>query len=47
MEGIVNADMLGDLLAVGAVGFVAGVVLPFGFKLISYVVESVKVVLKG
>ena len=41
MEGMINASYMGDLLTVGAVGFVAGVLVPFAFKLIGYVVESV------
>lgn len=43
----VNVQILDDLLAVGTVGFVIGVLLPLGFRLIAYVVDSVKVVIRG
>lgn len=35
---------LGDLLAVGTAGFVAGVIAPLAFRVIGYVVDSVRVV---
>lgn len=38
----VDLDLLGDLLTVGTVGFVAGVLIPFGFRLIGYVVDAVR-----
>lgn len=34
--------LFGDVLAVGAAGFVAGVLFPFGFRLIGYVIDSVR-----
>lgn len=46
MAGI-EASYIGDILAVGTVGFLAGVLFPFAFRVIGYVVESVKVVMKG
>lgn len=42
----VNLEFLGDCLTLGGVGFVVGVVLPLGFRLIGYVVDSVKLVLR-
>lgn len=47
MGTLINVIYIGDLLTVGTVGFVAGVLFPFAFRLIGYVVDSVKVVLKG
>lgn len=41
----VDMNLLGDLLEVGTLGFVAGVLIPFGFRLIGYVIDAVKVVL--
>lgn len=41
----IDLDILGEMLEVGALGFVAGVVIPFGFRLIGYVIDSVRVVL--
>lgn len=46
MDGI-DANLIGDILTVGTVGFIAGVLFPFAFRVIGYVVESVKVVMKG
>lgn len=43
----VNLTLLDDLLTVGAVGFVIGVCIPFGFRLIAYVVDSVKIIVRG
>lgn len=40
-------EIFNDYLAVGAVGFVVGVLAPIVFRAIGYVVDSVKVVLKG
>lgn len=37
---------IGDLLAVGTAGFVAGVIVPLAFRVIGYVVDSVRVVMK-
>lgn len=39
-------DVLADMLTLGSVGFVAGVLLPLAFRLVGYVVDSVRVVLK-
>lgn len=47
MGQLIDTSLLGDALSVGTVGFVAGVLFPFAFRLIGYVVDSVKVVLKG
>lgn len=33
---------LGDLLTVGTVGFVAGVLVPLAFRVIGYIFESVR-----
>lgn len=41
----INTTLLGDLLSVGALGFVAGVIIPFGFLLIGYVIDAVRNVL--
>lgn len=38
---------IGDLLTVGAVGFVAGVLAPLAFRLIGYIVDSVRLITKG
>lgn len=43
---VLNIEILQDLLAVGTVGFVLGVLMPFGFRLIGYVVDTVRVVLR-
>lgn len=43
----VSQEMIGDYLAVGAAGFVVGVLAPIVFRAIGYVMDSVKVVLKG
>lgn len=47
MGEIIDPSLVGDCLTVGTVGFIAGVLFPFAFRLIGYVVDSVKVVLKG
>lgn len=47
MVEIIDMAVMSDLLEVGALGFVAGVLLPFGFRLIGYVVDSVRTVFKG
>ena len=44
MIEILNIEMFGDYLKIGGFGFVFGVLIPFGFRLIGYVVDSVKVV---
>ena len=38
----INLQILGDLLRIGALGFVAGVLLPFGLLLVGYVVDVVR-----
>lgn len=43
---VTNMQLLGELLALGGVGFVAGVLAPIGFRLIGYVIDSVRVVLR-
>lgn len=40
-----DLSMFGEYLQLGGCGFVFGVLVPFGFRLIGYVVDSVKVVL--
>lgn len=42
----VDLEILGDCLTLGGVGFVVGVVIPLGFRLLGYVVDSVKLVLR-
>lgn len=38
---LVNVDYVSDLLRLGGLGFVGGVLLPFGARLIGYVVDVV------
>lgn len=45
MIDALDMELFGQLLAVGAVGFVAGTLLPFGFRLIAYVIDVANVVL--
>lgn len=45
MISILDLSMFGEYLQLGGCGFVFGVLVPFGFRLIGYVVDSVKVVL--
>lgn len=45
MIDLVDITMFGDYLQLGGCGFVFGVLVPFGFRLIGYVVDSVRVVL--
>lgn len=40
-----DLSMFGEYLELGGFGFVFGVLIPFGFRLIGYVVDSVRVVL--
>lgn len=42
MDEIVNIDILTDLLTLGSVGFLGGVLLPWAFRLVGYVVDGVK-----
>lgn len=41
----IDSDVLGEMLSLGGLGFVAGVILPFSFRLIGYVIDSVRVVI--
>lgn len=47
MAEIIDLSLMGDVLVVGTAGFVIGVVFPMGFRLIGYVIDSVRVTLKG
>lgn len=47
MEEVIDLSLFGDALIVGTMGFVVGVLVPLGFRLIGYVVDSAKVVLEG
>lgn len=38
---------IGDLLIVGTMGFVAGVLVPLAFRVIGYIVESVRSISEG
>lgn len=38
----VDFTIFGDLLTLGNVGFVAGVLMPFAFRLVGYVFDSVR-----
>lgn len=37
---LVNVALFGDYLALGGVGFVFGVAIPFAFRAIAYVVDG-------
>lgn len=39
-------EVLNDMLTLGGVGFVAGVLMPLAFRLVGYVIDSVRTVLK-
>lgn len=41
MAEIVDVELLGDYLSLGGLGFVFGVALPFGFRLIGYFADGV------
>lgn len=43
---MVDAQVFADLLSVGALGFVGGVLLPWPFRLVGYVVDVVKVLIR-
>lgn len=47
MGQMIDTSLLGDLITIGAVGFIAGVLFPFVFRLVGYIVDSVKVVIRG
>lgn len=40
MAELVDLSYLGDCLTLGGLGFVCGVVLPLGFRLVGYVVDG-------
>lgn len=46
VNGIVNITLFSDLLAVGTVSLVIGAALPFVFRLVGFVVDAVRLVLK-
>lgn len=47
IDAILDFSIFGDYLTLGGVGFVVGVAAPIGFRLIGYVVDSVRITLKG
>ena len=47
MGEMIDTSLLSDLVTVGAVGFLAGVLFPFIFRFVGYIVDSVKVVIRG
>lgn len=47
MADLLSMDYFGDCLTLGGVGFVVGVVLPLGLRLIGYVIDSVRIVIRG
>lgn len=47
MPEILDMALFGDCLTVGAAGFVVGVAAPMMFRIIGYVVDSVRVIVKG
>lgn len=47
MAEFLDLNLVNDVLAVGAAGYVIGVVVPLGARLIGYVIDSVRVTLKG
>lgn len=42
----VNIDLFADLLVLGGAGFIGGVALPFAFRIVGYIIDSVFVVLR-
>lgn len=42
MGELVDLAFLGDYLTVGGLGFVCGVAMPLGARLLGYIVDSVK-----
>lgn len=46
MIELVDLQGFTDLLTLGGVGFVGGVILPFAFRIVGYVVDVVRVVLR-
>lgn len=47
IEDFVNTGIIADLLGLGSLGFVGGVALPFAFRLVGFVVDAVRVVVRG
>lgn len=45
-SGLVNISVLSDVLQLGALGFAAGVLLPWAFRLIAYLVDVMRVVVE-
>lgn len=43
----VSPQIVGDLLTLGGVGFVAGLAFPLAARLIGWIVDSVWLILKG
>lgn len=39
---VVNIDILHDLLVLGSIGFVVGVLFPWAFRLVGYVLDAVR-----
>lgn len=46
METIVDVNLIGDCLTLGGVGFVVGICLPLGSRLVAYVVDGALLFLK-
>lgn len=40
MEALVDISLFGDCLTLGGVGFVFGVALPLGSRLVAYVIDG-------
>lgn len=40
MDAIVDMSLIGDCLTLGGVGFVVGMVLPLGSRLVAYIVDG-------
>lgn len=41
MADLIDLQMMGDYLSLGGLGFVFGVALPFGFRLIGYFADGI------
>lgn len=46
IDGLIDAELLSDFLAIGCISFVAGSLLPLAFRLVGWVVDIVRVVIK-
>lgn len=44
--GAIDAQVFADLLGVGTLGFVGGVLLPWPFRLVGYVIDAVRTVIR-